>query len=120
MVYTEEVKYHSDMKDESAKYALIRAVALLAAATILAGCATPPPTQSGRPKMSVKFLGKEAHISGNSEPGKLYRLQRTDNLISGKWQDVGRPITATTDRVSFRDTVLGAQKGFYRIIVEEQ
>ncbi len=92
---------------------------ILAASLLMCACSTTQRHVPARRIVEVNIVGDETRISGRSEPGKTYKLQKTENLVSGKWQDVGNTVTASADRISFTDPVSSNRACFYRIIVAE-
>jgi hypothetical protein len=57
-------------------------------------------------------------IQWESQNGKTYRVQSVDTL-TGSWQNLGSPITATNSTTAFADTPpVEATQRFYRVVRE--
>jgi alpha-L-arabinofuranosidase len=76
------------------------------------------------PIAAYELLGPGTVVNGStvqltvksSVPGRVYRLQRSDDLQTGSWQTIGTPQTGTGSALIFTDSYdSGYPKRFYRV-----
>ena len=55
-------------------------------------------------------------VSAKATPGRTYQLQKASSLVNAKWQNLGKPVTATGSSILATDTNASEASTFYRII----
>ena len=59
-------------------------------------------------------------LSWNTEPGRAYRVQVTDDLGAATWNDLSRTVILVGSRASLSDpTATAAAQRFYRVVLVE-
>jgi hypothetical protein len=82
---------------------------------IFASISIPAPV--GPIEVQVKSQGDQPVLTWNSQAGVAYRVQATDDVIHGSWNDLSGPITANGPSASWTDSVTNSSAHrFYRVM----
>ena len=69
-----------------------------------------------RPMLGLSQNGNGMSVSSQATLGKTYQLQKASSLVNAKWQNLGKPVTATSSRIIVTDANASDTSTFYRII----
>jgi acid phosphatase type 7 len=65
---------------------------------------------------SISLANGTVTLRWETQAGRQYRIQRTTNLITPTWLDVGSSLTASGSELSWNGPAPGGATGFYRIV----
>ena len=66
---------------------------------------------------TVANSGGSIHLTWSATSGLTYQLLYSTNLTAGAWQNLGSPITATTNTVITTDPAPSGPRRFYRVML---
>jgi hypothetical protein len=83
---------------------------------LLTACATAKKPMPDGHILGITGTGGSTLIAAKATPGKSYQLQKTKDLRSPIWQNVGPQVTANASTLALSDTNAVEASSFYRII----
>lgn len=99
----------------------VRTLAVFLLAVVTAGCVHEQAGVSSpaafENTLTVTRAGEEVTLSWPSRPDLLYTVMYTDKLGGGQWKALSGAVNmrGTGDSILVRDSVIGAERRFYRL-----